>query len=766
MLSLKSNPLSRAKALAHFLRTLRSSGLSFLLFVVLASATMSSCSLRINEPMPAQERFEVNVGADCLTKSGNTLDRFFAGQSNPGEIDTFWGCLDTSIESFLKNTQGQDPNAYEPQELANFISKYFLLNAKIHPQLLEEFMYLKVALFGGNQHKLSRQEIQQVRTLFSQFALASKKIAPHLPLSAERILQKIDSVEDLDEVISAVEETGDIVTTSLASGLGNYSFQRIEGLLFQLKIYGAQNSAPMKWIEGIQAYLPILKKLKSLTISPDGEWIQKEDWKRLATTGPKLYSLYLRFQLYFPGSKPELFGKNLFRFSRLLDEALPILEQALLLRASPKITEAEIESILEELHRRQFMQKPPKEIKEVLALVLKRFLPDPASKNPYEVTLTNINEFRILYRYFIDGLHTISAIFEKSPTDSELSSKTLTRKKAVAKIEELGEEFSIFPSETAKVVHADLKFLLQNVSLVHPVGKDIVVVRGPGDFPQSQGHLLTLFYYNTVNKLVLRAYGNQKKRSISEKQIRFLLTDLEPLFRLFDISTTSLARGISGRLFEASLFLPSSDRYLNLNHLEALELESLLFSVMKEAPDLHDSIQKYCKTRSEKVHPQCYREELSERISKSLRGVPLMAEALAQREFRDRVEIIGNLDLFLRKSKIDSAYSEDDTRSILLTLYYIELLFYRFDKNENGLIENEEAKLAYPFFQEFIAEKANALGRTKAEEHYKIYTYILAKRKVPSTFFEKLDYLNWKKTNAFAIDRAGILDIFSTIISF
>lgn len=765
MLSLKIIPLSSAFALAirsHRLRMFRFAFLSPILILSL----LSSCSLRINEPMPPQERFEVNVGADCLTKSGNTLDRFFAGQSNPAEIDLFWNCLDTSIESFLKNTQGQDPNAYDPKELANFISKYFLQNSQIHPQLLEEFMSLKVALFGGNERKLSRQEIQQVRTLFSQFANASKKIAPHMPLSADKILQRIQSVEELEELITAVDETGEILTVTLANGLGSYPFQRLEGLLRQLEIYGSKNNGSMKWSRGIQAYLPIIKKLKSLTISPDPELIQREDWKRIADTGPQIYSLYLRFQLYFPSSKPELFGKNLFRFSRLLDEALPILEKALLMRASPKVTEQEIQSILEELHQRKFFETSPQEIKEILALVLKRFLPDPNSKNPNEITLKNIEEFRIFYRYFVDGLHTISAVFEKNPNDSDLSTKTLTRRKAVAKLDELGDSFSIFPSESSKVVVADLKFLLQNVSLVHPLGKDIVVVRGPGDFPQSHGHLLTLFYYNTVNKFLIRAYGNQKQKSISEKQIRYLLNDLAPLLRLFNLSSSSLTKGISSRLFEASLFLPSSDRYTNLNHLEALELESLLFSVVKEAPNLHDAIQKYCRTRSEKVQPQCYREELSERISKSLRGVPLMGEALAQRDFRDRVEIIGNLDLFLRKSKIDTAYSEEDTRSILLTLYYIELLFYRFDKNENGVIENEEAKKAYPFFQNFIAEKANALGRTKPEEHYKIYTYILAKRKVPTTFFEKLDYLNWKPSNAFAIDRAGILDIFSTIISF
>ncbi len=734
--------------------------------VIAAAGLLSSCSLRINEPLEPQETFQVNVAVSCLTDSGGSLDRFFSGVATPQEIDQFWGCLNSSITTFLNNTLGKDPNAYAPRELANFIGRFFLKDASIQPELLRELMLVKVALFGGNADRLSRTEILQIQNLLTHFAQASKKISPYMPLTPAKILARANSAKEIDEVMAEVEETGKILTFALENGLGDYSFARFENLLLQLEIYGRQNGVTAEWAKDLRLQIPLMKKIKSFTVSPYVEGVKKDEWKQLAEIGPKVYSLYLRFQLFFPKAMPELKGENLYRFVLLMDEAIPILENALKKRTEAKITAAEVTDIIQELHKRKIVGQKPEEIEQVLAIVLKRFLPDPQAKNPLDISLRNIAEFRTFYTYCIEGLRTISAIFGHDPANENLSKKILTRKQALARLESQGDKLALFSTEVRAVLYADLKFILKNVSTVHPSGEKIVVIKGPGDIPQSQSHLLKLFTYNTANKLAIRAYGNSKKNSISEKQIRSMLSELAPIFQLLNINSKSFATGLSSRLFEASLFLPSSDRYQNLNQLEALELESLLFSVVTEAPTLHDAIQKYCRTRLEKIQAPCYREEMAERISRSLRGTPLMGAALAQLPIPDRVEVIANLDQFLRKNKIDAAYTEDDTRSILLTMYYIELLFYRFDKNENGVFDNAEAQLAYPFFQTFIADKAAALGRKDPEEHYKIYTYILAKQKVPSTFFEKLDYLNWQPTKPFQIDRQGILWLFSTLISF
>ncbi len=324
--------------------------------------------------------------------------------------------------------------------------------------------------------------------------------------------------------------------------------------------------------------------------------------------------------------------------------------------------------------------------------------------------------------------------------------------------------FTVFNNEATKVALIDLRSSVEKINISFDPRARIAVVQANGALPLSRFHMQRMHYLRTLNKILLRAYGDSTREVISPKQIMGMLADLQPVFRLLKVDSSSFRKAAPARLFEASLFLPSSDGELSLKMSEAIELESLFLSVIERAPAAHKLLTRACRA-GESISTDCYREAFSSRMTDTWSNVPGLARAMSALPEQERIEQLTQLDGFLRKGKTNKPYVVDDTKSLLLMGYYIDLLFFRFDVNHDGQIDEQEARPAFPLFRPFIAKKAEALGRKDPAEHFKIFTYILAHRKVPESFWDKLGFLGWKDDNAFSIDRPGTLDVLSTLLA-
>ena len=57
----------------------------------------------------------------------------------------------------------------------------------------------------------------------------------------------------------------------------------------------------------------------------------------------------------------------------------------------------------------------------------------------------------------------------------------------------------------------------------------------------------------------------------------------------------------------------------------------------------------------------------------------------------------------------------------------------RFDTNHDGYIDNEEARIAYPVFQSFVANAARKFNVTDPDQQYAIFIYLLSTGDLPIT---------------------------------
>jgi hypothetical protein len=735
----------------------------------LLSVSLFSCSLRFGDPQPEPVSLQAQLqGQDCLEGAGPILDRFFSGRSSNQEIDRFWGCLNQALASFSSHVDGRSQESYRPEELAAFVSRFFLANREVPSELLRSLMILKQALFSGSATEISKSELSEIGRMFGAFATASKILLPHMPITPEFLKERAAKGENVEPAILAIKESSAVLLTAFDGRLGNYALSDFEQLLRHTSRFFSSNGWNNSWIETPISYWSLLGPLKALLVSPPEDRILPDDWRIFVSVLPSYYSLYLRYDLDINAGFSLLQGEKLLKLVSLLDELIPLLESSLNRRSDKLVKAEEIRNLLEEFRKRGWLPWPVKDSTELLNLALRRFLPDPASKGRLQISAVNLRELRNLYVYFTEGVRALEGGFRRELGHRNWETGTITRQRANSLFRSAGSRDTVFNNEITKVALRDLLRNLNEVNLAYSGPQKMVVIPNASEIRASFPHLQRLHYLRTANRILLRAYGNQRSGTITAAQTKTILREISPILNMLGVNAATLIRATDARFFEASLFLPSSDGKESLTMTEALELESLLLSVLAEAPNIHREIQRQCRSRGETigatVSASCFRLAFAHRIQWTWRGAPALAAVIAGMHQRDREEILEKIDGFLRKDRWGKPYDQNDTQSLLQIPYYMELLFFRYDKNRDNWISETEAKLAFPLFRSLIAQKAAELGRTDPAEHYKIFTYILARRKVPESLLEKLDYLNWQPETPYAIDRVGIIAVFSTLL--
>ncbi len=269
---------------------------------------------------------------------------------------------------------------------------------------------------------------------------------------------------------------------------------------------------------------------------------------------------------------------------------------------------------------------------------------------------------------------------------------------------------------------------------------------------------------------MVNAYGS-KKGVLSEAEINSLADDTFPILQGLFLITEETRGSVSKRLFEASLFLYSSDGETGLTLTEAAELEALLVSTLSHGRAVHGKIAERANALNavlpvrSLIPPREYKERLLDLKGELWANIPGFLKFMESKKRAQQLELVEKMFQFLRKGKETQDFTIADTQSMVLLPYYIELLFSRFDADENGLLDNQEAELAYPVFRPFLAKKAGEHGLTSDEDHHAVYMFLLAYQELPNNM--KTTWI-WRRyitgDKNFSVDRGKVIQIFEKLL--
>lgn len=732
--------------------------------LMLALTALTGCSLRLNEPEPEPRSFPVEAKKQgCLHEAPAILERFFAGTASEPEIQSFWDCASSSIELFLAHTGGKHKDSYTPEELSSFLVKYFLDGKTPPPSLVDQAMRLKKGLIGGRADRITRGEFQRTLGLLKLFREQSLAIRTILPLDIDSILTRAKSEPEFERTLRTFERSMFEIGRGLEGTLGVYSLGDMNSLLAELDSYFG--AGQFGWLKASRKLAELVGPAKAIFIAPPATELVRRDWPRFFYLVPRYYGLFLRAKFYFQTPKDYQQGTGLVQITRLVNDALSLLGKSLGNRPTGRIEQAELDGFLKSLEIVGLLPIERLRAEKILALVTEKFFPDPEAKSG--VSIANLASLRETYDYLAEGLRALEGLYRTALGDGFLT-RSLTEKEALRHSEEDLLAFTARKDLLARRAVRDLRKNVAEVHTVFPGAESIVRVSKAAAQPHSYQHLRRVHYLRAANHVLLRAYSNGK-RTMNAAEVAELLRDLDPLLAFFNASGEVLAQSAPARLFEASMFLPNSDGDEELTIPEALEFETLLLSTWDMEPKVHGETAAKCSARPGSdgfvgIEAGCYRVEFAAHIGSHWSHAPELATAVEQLGIVERVRLLEDMDAFVRKGREREPYSTLDTKAMLLVAYYIEYLYARFDLNRDDVLDEIEARDAYPVFQPFLSRKARKLGFQKPDEHYKIFTFILSHRKIPRAITEKLEFLMWDKDGEFQVRRLEIAAIFSALL--
>lgn len=781
--------------------------------------TVSGCSLRLNEEMN-QTSITVNPAKEgCLANAAVTLDRYFAGQLEDQELESFWNCAEKAFAMFAENTKGRSGDHYTPAELSSFLTKYFLKGRAIDPELLNEAMALKQGLIGGSADRISRAEIQQILGLLKVLHQETRTLRPLMPITAQNFLDKKYTPEQFEAALVTFEASMGRVGKSLADVQGSYSFDRMADLLRAMKkfLYDAQtpeeraaaaaraaadcpadqrtqSSCPKKetWVDTALRWTTALRPAKAIFVAPPKDEIAAADWAKLYDLAPRYYGLYLKARFYLNSESDYSFGPGLRHLETLFEDFNSLMELVLSHREGGTVAASEVDDLLVALDQSDMLAVKLGTARTFARALFGRMFSGSATLDDYTISKATFERLREVFLYGTEGLRGLEGFYRERLKDN-FDKEPLPRAEVAGLSSESLMKYTAQKSDVSRAALESLRRSADEVRTIFPNESTTVFVpKGEERHDLSLQHMTKIHLFRSVNRLLVQAYGPKNSEALSEQQVEALANDFFPFLEDLGLVDESTRQALPKRLLEGSLFLYSSDGDRGLSMTEALEFESLLLSTVVRATKLHAEIAKACvpapaadaapaapaapvalpgkkkKLRAAvEIPARCYRGEFLATQKRNWAYIPGLADYMAGLPKNDQQALFLRMERFLRKGKGDQAFVLGDTMAFILLPYYVEMLFSRFDRDRNGIFDNAEAEAAYPVFQPFLKEKSEEHGLTKPEDHKAVFNFLLAYQELPTNM--KATWI-WRRYIAghknFRVDRGQVIQIFEKLLSF
>lgn len=736
---------------------------------LLAVFLLSSCSLKLNDPVTKPLK-KVNTGTGCLAQAGDVLDRFAKGTLSETEHDEFYACLDKALSTFALHADGKSKDWFEPEELGNFLTKYFLKGKKISPGLAHQATTLKQAMIGGDSDKITREELRRVIALFGTIKKSTALLLPVMPVRVSSFLAKGYTSDQFEDAVSRFTRAVTLVGDHIQTEQKPYHFDNLAALLKELQVflYEGTEIPEDHWTHTLLKVSEVIRPTKAIFVSPPRDQITAADWPKIYRLAPRYFASFLRAQFYLKSAFSTFSASNLDRVERFFADFVSIFEFVLEQHPSQQISSAEIDDFLHTLYAQKMLPSRPETAKAFLRALFGRLLGGPAAAADFAITKDSLNRFKNTMRFALEGFHGIAALYRVGEGEPQALTAEQVEKvpnETLLRATRVQSDISLEAIEAVKRSVREVRTVFSGKSFV------VRIPLGHEKEPITYSHLLKIHGLRSMNRMLMQAYGSGKE-TLSESELNRFLDDIFPLLTELGLADSGLRDSIGKRLFEASLFLYASDGKKSLTMPEALELESLILSTMNLAPRIHKAVADTCqvpwpKASKRPIPSACFQKQFLRHSRQFWSYIPGLASFMGSKPAREQEELFATMAKFLRKGKSSTDdYTLSDAQAFVLLPYYIELLFSRFDKNGDGFLENSEADRAYPVFQPFLAQKAGEKGIHDPKTHKAIFNFLLAYRQLPDddkVGFVLRRYLLGAKE--FKVDRGQVVDIFSKLLS-
>lgn len=681
----------------------------FIICIAVASALTIGCA---KESVPMREPFVVRFGekGTCFKNIPDTFQRYFDGKVSDSEVHGFWTCAQSAINTFTELVVGEksNPDVFTPRQLNRFLTKTFLKDEPLPDSLMASLMDIKTAWFGGSSDLLTKQELNQLKVWFAELDSVMTMLNPHLSVYMGD-KDNFSSEELLNAELALINAALKIGSLPERQGKSMPSAQ-LANFLSELEKYLSIGSdeSPMKTVGDM---LPMVLTLKKMMFDTAEETIVINDWKNLLATGAQSFMIFrqAKYGVIRNDIEKPLWVRSVDHIaSQISNIVLPVFQR----RKGLPILEAEWKKLFDEAEKSKLTSFKSNQLMEIYLTVQSLIKAESTANSDFH------------QEDFINILNEVAAW--KNAHNQLLGQQKLNKASA----------YEAYLGNLLKQNQA--LQLDKNAEWVIPAQSKTLDIR-------SQLH---------INWRGYLLWKLQKKYSDTEDG--WTLDQLKPLQK--SLSSLFEEKYLVKVFREANLFTLAADGSDSLSATEALQYMSLILSGLSSASRIQDF--------SKDLSVESVQEAVWNNKAEVFAHTPLFLNYL-----KDKKTWIKSNQLLMATVKdqgsVKNPWTSWELSQSQILLLYLEGFMKRFDKDQNQVIDHDEALDALKVFGPILGQLLSKIG-VGEKELPGFFLFLIRYGDTPFTLYGgDILYTQWRWNpqlwTTIQADRQTLLSILATL---
>ncbi len=778
---------------------------------------LAGCSLY--EGPPPQKKKEMGQGRlGCLKDFRAKLIRYTEGKTDVSEVSRLAECSITALRTFGDLARGENKDRFTAAEIRNFFQRYFLDDVTITDELLREMMRVKQAIVGGQATDFTQADLKFAESLIETIRDVFIRLHPMMPITLERI--DGPDMKYVDEVARAFIDAGDILGKKIVEQNSTYTFEEMQRLCDEImRVF--KDTAPS--MVGIRDNLQLAGLLKEMVISPyrPRETITTDEWRIIFQDGSRWAGNLVKFRNLNAQFKDFTRGAGRDRLSVLVHESFDLMDRAIARHCPLDKTDsrghcrivagvpiASLTKMLDEIEwdgkigETQFEKST---LKMILPPFIRRILGgtdvSESGRGADRFTHSHLSRLRNIFREWVDGARYIEGAYAQLAKNRQFGTKTAARTDALLALDpRVILKANGGSTEAAVEVAEGLRTSIgRTVALLERNTRGILFDGKNDKRFRMYEETARYAWMRPVFKSAVLGYisGSQMTArakdyasdGLTVEEFETMIVDYWQVLRDFHFSgpKNSPKADAQKRFREAALFTRVSDGNRVVSIDEGMQLIHMMLSTDPLSIETHDRLEAIC-GRGEiddynqpKIKPDCYRRTLydftraNQKMADLWKPFPILVKFYEDLSPKRKREFGAYLELASRKPGFtaETWFGSDDTQATTMMFHYIETVFFRFDRNQDGVIDQDEAEAALPIFRNTLADYANLEPDDPKVES--VFSYLLAKGEPPvhegmngwNYFWRSVGFVtawHWFDRD-FRADRLSLVKVFSALAS-
>lgn len=262
--------------------------------------------------------------------------------------------------------------------------------------------------------------------------------------------------------------------------------------------------------------------------------------------------------------------------------------------------------------------------------------------------------------------------------------------------------------------------------------------------------IITLSYSTSISEIFKM---DQMQSQLTRPELQFAFDQLKSVLYEKDIVNPLTVDFIGKRFQDANLFVSRSNGDDFLSYLEIHDIAIHMITGSARAVKTHDNIYNHCLTpaalplnRKTEIYDLCLLETYFlfddgfEYIPQHLSQKKILGEA----QFKEySYNLLLAAGLIANEKQIVLL---DDADNLPHIVQYIEMMYAKYDFNQDGQLTKDEALAAFPTFKNLIKKVVSSMesgSKIKEEQYPGVFIYFLKYGRAPKTVIEKLQFMSF-----------------------